>query len=127
MDGNKGGLIRNSYGGTTEAENWGKRAEWCDYTGPVEGKTVGFTIMDHPTNFRYPTYWHVRDYGLFTANPFGLSHFYGDKSRDGSHKVPAGAAFRFAYRLIIHAGNPDDVGIAEKYHDFINPPKAAQE
>jgi hypothetical protein len=26
--------------------------------------------MDHPTNFRFPTPWHVRDYALLFASPF---------------------------------------------------------
>ena len=69
-DADKDGAIVNSYGGSQEMETWGKRAHWCDYVGPVNGKTVGITIMDSPGNFRYPTYWHVRDYGLMTANPF---------------------------------------------------------
>ncbi|MBT4817021.1 MAG: PmoA family protein, partial [Lentisphaerae bacterium] len=31
MDAKKDGTIVNSYGGTNEAETWGKRASWCDY------------------------------------------------------------------------------------------------
>jgi len=127
MDGSRGGLIRNSFGGITERETWGKRAQWCDYSGPVDGKTVGITIMDYPPNFRYPTYWHVRDYGLFTANPFGLSAFYGDKSRDGSYRLPAGQHFKFYYRMLIHAGDALESHVAEKYHDYINPPQIKQE
>ena len=127
MDGSRGGIIRNAYGGLTERETWGKRAHWCDYTGPVDGKLVGITIMDYPSNFRYPTYWHVRDYGLFTANPFGLSHFYGDKSRDGSHKLPAGQPFKFHYRMLIHAGDALEAQVAAKYHEYINPPAVKQE
>ena len=127
MDGARGGIIRNSYGGLTERETWGKRAHWCDYTGPVDGKLVGITIMDYPDNFRYPTYWHVRDYGLFTANPFGLSHFYGDKSRDGTYKLPAGQRFRFCYRMLIHAGDALEAQVADKYHEYVNPPSVNQE
>ena len=42
---------------------------------PVEGKTVGVAILNHPDSFRFPTTWHVRTYGLFAANPFGWHDF----------------------------------------------------
>ncbi|HWH67976.1 MAG TPA: PmoA family protein, partial [Candidatus Sulfotelmatobacter sp.] len=64
------GHIVNS-AGVRDDQTWGKRADWCDYYGPVEGQTVGIAIFDHPQNPRHPTWWHVRDYGLFAANPFG--------------------------------------------------------
>ena len=57
--------------GVRDGATWGKRAEWCDYYGPVEGQVVGIAIFDHPSNPAHPTWWHVRDYGLFAANPFG--------------------------------------------------------
>ncbi len=50
MDENSGlgGKIENAYGGTSGKENWGKKAPWCDYSGPVKDRFVGITIMDHP-------------------------------------------------------------------------------
>ncbi|MFP6738514.1 MAG: PmoA family protein, partial [Planctomycetota bacterium] len=69
-----GGSIKNSRGASGAAECWGKPAEWIDYYGPVDGREVGVTIMDHPASFRHPTHWHIRDYGLFAANPFGHRH-----------------------------------------------------
>ncbi len=122
MDGDKGGLITNSFGGVTEAESWGKRAHWCDYSGQVGGRTAGITIFDHPSNFRHPSYWHVRNYGLMTANPFALSEYYHDKTRDGSHVLKAGETFPFSYRLFIHDGDAQQANVAETYHAFINPP-----
>ena len=122
MDAKENGTITNAYGGTNEKETWGKRAHWCDYSGPVNGKTVGVTIMDTPTNFRYPTYWHVRNYGLMTANPFGLSHFLGDKTRDGSHTIEQGAVFRFSYRLLFHAGDAGDARVTDRFLDYAAPP-----
>lgn len=122
MDGNKGGLITNSYGGVTEAENWGKRAQWCDYSGPVSGRTVGIAIFDNPANFRHPTYWHVRNYGLMTANPFALAEYKGDPSWDGSHVVKSGDEFAFSYRVYIHDGDVVAGGVGERYHGYINPP-----
>ena len=101
-----GGTIVNS-AGDRDAAAWGKRAKWCDYSGPVgeDRETVGIAIFDAPSNFRHPTYWHVRTYGLFAPNPFGLSFFTGDKGADGSHVVPAGQSLRFDYRVLIHPGD----------------------
>lgn len=119
MDAAKDGRIENSEGhvycpkgGTTGPTTksssgeptWGKRARWVTYTGPAKGATCGVTILDHPTNFRHPTYWHVRGYGLFTANPFGISYFTDDKSQDGSHKLKKGERLAFRYRVLIHDG-----------------------
>jgi len=123
MDAKQDGTIVNAYGGINEAETWGKRSPWCDYFGPVKGKTVGVTIFDSPTNFRYPTYWHVRNYGLMTANPFGLSHFHADKARDGSHRVGHHEVFPFAYRVYFHAGDTWQGKVAEKFLDHMAPPQ----
>lgn len=126
MDGKHGGLIRNAYGGLTEEETWGKRAQWVDYCGPVGGRTFGVTIYDHPSSFRYPTWWHVRDYGLFTANPFAWHDYYGDPKVDGSHLVPAGGTLCFRYRLYFHPGDTCEAAVSERYHDFINPPRVKE-
>ncbi|MBM3289226.1 MAG: hypothetical protein FJY92_03660, partial [Candidatus Hydrogenedentes bacterium] len=72
----KGGIITNAEGKTGMNDTWGKPSPWCDYSGPVEGAgTHGIAVFDHPANLRYPTTWHVRDYGLFGANCFGYSYF----------------------------------------------------
>ncbi len=124
MDASGNGTIRNSYGAIGEEENWGKRAQWCDYYGPVPGGTAGICIMDNPANLRYPTYWHVRNYGLMTANPFGLSYFTDGAIKDGSHVLEAAQSLTFRYRVLFHAGCTCGAQVAEKYHDYINPPKA---
>lgn len=123
MDAKLDGRIENSYGGLQEHETWGKPAHWCDYSGPVHGDIVGLAIFDHPTSFRHPTYWHVRDYGLMTANPFGLSHYFEDPARDGSYVLPAGETMSLRYRLYLHLGDAAAGAVAEKYHDYVNPPR----
>jgi len=127
MEARNGGRIENSYGAIGEREAWGRRASWCDYSGPVEGRWVGMALMDHPEGFRYPTYWHVRDYGLMTANPFGLSYFYNDPNRRGDYTLRSGESIRFRYRLYIHVGDVREGRVAEKYHDFVNPPEVLVE
>jgi hypothetical protein len=117
------GVIVNSYGGVMEEECWGKRAMWCDYTGPVDDEIVGICMMDHPTNPRYPTWWHVRNYGLMTANPFGLHDFYKDPdTHRGDWTIPAYESRNFLYRVLIHRGRTREANVPERYHEFINPP-----
>jgi hypothetical protein len=117
------GKMVNSYGGVGEDECWGKRAMWCDYVGPVEGETVGICMMDHPTNPRYPTHWHVRNYGLMGANPFGLHDFYGDTdTHRGDWTIPPYESRNFLYRVFIHRGDTRAGKVCERYHEFINPP-----
>jgi len=118
-----GGRIENAYGGIDEDETWGRRTHWCDYSGPVGGSWIGIAIFDDPGNFRHPTYWHVRDYGLMTANPFGVSHFTGDPKKDGSFTLKKRESLRFLYRVFIHEGDAKGGGVTERYHDFTNPPK----
>lgn len=121
-----GGRIENSYRGTNEGETWGKRAQWCDYSGTIDGRRVGITIFDHPENLRHPTWWHVRDYGLMTANLFGLCHFTGDPSQRGDFNLPKGETLWLRYRVYLHAGGAAEAMVGEKYHDFANPPKVSR-
>lgn len=123
MNVSKFGRMTNGYGAINEGECWGKRAPWCDYSGPAFGEWVGITYMNHPTSFRYPTYWHTRDYGLMTANPFGVESFEGP-GHDGSHLLSAGETLAFAYRIYIHPGDAAAGKVADRFHDYISPPTA---
>lgn len=125
MEVNRGkGHIENARGDKDGAA-WGKQAEWCDYYGPVDDETVGIAIMDHPTSFRYPTYWHVRTYGLFAANPFGLKAFTNGRIEDGSYTIPAGGEITFRYRIFIHKGTTQEARLAEAYQGYSKPPTVA--
>jgi len=117
----------NAYGGVTEAENWGKPSHWVDYYGPLEGHTVGIAVMDHPSSFRYPTRWHVRDYGLFTANPFALKYYEPERGWNGDYLLRRGEELRFRYRLYIHDGRTDEANVAEKFLAFAHPPRITAE
>lgn len=104
--------------GVTDAATWGKRAAWCDYSGPVEGKTLGVTIFDHPDNPRHPTWWHVRDYGLFAANPFGVHDFEKKPAGSGDFTVPAGSSVTFRYRFLLHRGDAQAVDLQREFEAF---------
>lgn len=97
------GAIRDSEG-RKDGECWGKRASWVDYAGKVGGKPVGVAIFDHPSNLRHPTWWHVRDYGLFAANPFGVHDFEVKPKGEGDYVLEKGATLALRYRVVLHAG-----------------------
>ncbi len=97
--------------GVRDGATWGKRAKWCAYWGPVGDRTMGVVVFDHPANPRYPTWWHVRDYGLFAANPFGIHDFEKKEKGAGNLVVKAGEQITFRYRVLLHAGEsrPDEL------------------
>ncbi|MDR3635073.1 MAG: PmoA family protein [Isosphaeraceae bacterium] len=115
-----GGKITNAEGVTDDAA-WGKASPWVDYTGPVEGETVGVAILNHPDSFRYPTTWHVRTYGLFAANPFGW-HDFGMK-KSGEYTLPAGEPIRFRYRVVLHRGDTASAHIPQAFEGYAKPPR----
>ena len=117
------GKIENSYGGINEPETWGKRAHWCDYSGMVDDVHLGICVFDYIKNPRYPTYWHVRNYGLMSSNIFGSGTFERDSSKDGSYTLKSGEKMIFKFRVYIHEGDAKKGKVTQKYHDFINPPK----
>ena len=124
MDASGDGQIENGYGGIGEFECWGKRSCWCDYSGPVGGRCSGIAVMEHPDSFRSPTYWHVRDYGLMSTNPFGAGTFQNDSNISGAYTLPQGERLHFAYRIMAHLGDAWYANVAKAYHGYINPPKA---
>lgn len=112
------GRIVNSEG-LRDDKVWGTHAKWVDMSGPIEGKTYGIAIFDHPSNLRHPTRWHARDYGLFAANPFCEVEM--DKSQPkgaGDYVLPAGKSVTFKYRVLIHTGEPDVAKIEAAFAEF---------
>ena len=106
--------------GVRGGEVWGKRAKWVDYSGQIDDQTVGIAFFDHPENLRHPTYWHARTYGLFAANPFGLSSFVGSGS-DGSYTIPAGEVLRLRYRFVFHEGDAEQAKVEQLYQAYVSP------
>lgn len=112
------GHMVNSRGGEGEPQIWGKPAEWVNYDGTIGGEQLGIAIFDNPTNFRHPTTWHARAYGLFSVNPFGLRAFTSDPKKDGSHTIPKGGTLTLRYRVLIHAGDYKQAGVADAYRQY---------
>lgn len=101
--------------GETEKNCWGVRAPWVDFSGVHDGETFGIAVLQHPSSLRFPTWWHVRAYGLLAANPFGARQFHADRVQQrwdppspepasGDFTLEPGQEARFRYRVIVHSG-----------------------
>ncbi|MBV8551001.1 MAG: PmoA family protein [Acidobacteriaceae bacterium] len=111
-----GGLMTDSTGGHGMKEIWGKRADWCDYTGTMEGGKAGLVILEHPTSFHHPTRWHARDYGLLAANPFA-DHAYDPSARVRNVTLEPGESVHLRFRIIVH-GEIDTAEIDKLYKEY---------
>ena len=118
LEAKKGGRIVNSEGQTDDAA-WGMPAKWVDYTGPVDGQTVGVAILSHPESFRPNTRWHVRGYGLFAANPFGHKDFpKPELAKQGAVTIPKGDDLTLRYRVLLHRGGTDKAEMEKAFEEF---------
>ena len=110
------GNYRSSEGVTGE-DVWSTRAKWMNLHGVVEGENVSVVVCDHPKNLSYPTWWHARGYGLFSANPFGAKDFTGGKEQL-NFSLPPHESISFRYRIIVASGNLSDRVINELSQEF---------
>lgn len=118
VDAKMGGKIVNAEG-IEDLAAWGKASPWVDYHGPAQGDHVGIAILNHPSSFRFPTHWHVRTYGLFAANPFGLHDFDPSlKEGAGNHEMKQGDKFTLRYRVIFHKGDEKEGKIADAFEKY---------
>lgn len=120
------GKMKSSAGCEGSDECWGKAAEWHDYSGSIDGQNLGIAVFDHPGNLRHPTRWHIRDYGLYSANCFGLNDFTAkDEERlNGDYTLAKGESLTFNYRVFIHLGDTDEAAVGSQYEAYTKPAAA---
>jgi len=105
-----------SSNGKTGGDVWGTRGEWVNLFGKIDGDDVAVVMIDHPQNPNYPTFWHARSYGLFSANPLGQSQF--DKTLDAfDFTLAKDDSVTFRYRVLIHDGSKISTAEIEKFKD----------
>ena len=121
VDAKGGGVVTNAEG-LNDKKAWGKKSAWVNYNGPVKGEMVGVTVHDHPESFQYPCRWHVRTYGLFAANPFGVYHFEGGDKTDGV-VLKSGETMRLSYRVVLETGDLDSVKTQQDSKDYASTPR----
>ena len=99
---------------------WGKRANWVNLNGEKNGEKVSVVIFDHPSNFNYPTHWHARPYGLFSANPLGSKVFTGGQEYHPK-TLPPHFEIEFRHRiLIISSKTHSSPELGQIFEDWIN-------
>jgi hypothetical protein len=107
-----GGSMINAEGAMGEKGTFGQRSPWIDYSGK-RGKTVeGVTIMQHPSNSWYPSPWFTRDYGFMSPTPL-----YWPENGEETF-FPKGTLVTLRYRVLVHAGNHTDAGIANEFEKY---------
>lgn len=128
----KNAYITNAMGDSGEETCWGKPSPWCDYSGELkDAGWRGITVFDNPANLRYPTSWHVRNYGLMGANCFGYSYFMEKEynkpllpSANGDYLLKKGEKLSFQYRVYVHSGDVKAAAVADRFADYATPPVA---
>ncbi len=141
VDAKQGGAILDSAGAKNDVA-WGKDARWVQYVGPaitnlpevptegagkeLEFATGGITMLVHPTTFGYPGRWHVRTYGLFAHNPFGVSDFVSslpakegsESERVGGFMLHKGDKLHVRYGVLLHDGELAAQVVDKIWQDF---------
>ncbi|HPG41444.1 MAG TPA: PmoA family protein [bacterium] len=117
-----GSRYRSSTGKETEKDIWGTRAEWVTLQGKKDNQTVGIAIFNHPQSVNYPTWWHARAYGLFSANPLGQAVF--QKGRGEEEPAPynltlePGKSALFRFLVYIYEGPRSNEELQEQFNAF---------
>lgn len=97
---------------------WGTRGRWCNLSGKVGAEPVTISILDHPLNPGFPTYWHARGYGLFAANPLGEKVFSQGKEVLNLTLAPH-KSVTFRYRVLISSQIMSRESTEAAYQDFV--------
>lgn len=109
-----GGRVVNAEGLNQWDKLRGARSAWVDSLATLDGEDVGVAMMDAPTNFRFPTPWHVREYALVFASPFAFRD-YNPSAQDGSVTLKPGEELKLRYRILIH---PAKFDVAAAFKEF---------
>lgn len=107
--------------GLTGDEVWGSRAKWTNLASHIGDEQISIIIMDHPDNVGFPTYWHARGYGLFSANPLGQKEF-SDGKETLNFSLQPQESVTFKYRMVIYSGDKPVTKewIEKNYQTFVS-------
>ena len=94
-------------------EGHATRVRWTHIGGFSEGSLAGITIMDHPSNPRFPQTVRIHpDEPFFNFAPVQL----------GDMEIQPGSPYTVRYRYVTYDGEPDLEKIETLWRDFAYPP-----
>jgi len=96
---------------------WGTRGRWCLLGGKIEAEPVTLAILDHPSNPNFPTYWHARGYGLFSANVLGRKVF-DPKQDELTLTLEPGKSVTYRHRVLILSSAATPASIEREHQTF---------
>ena len=117
-----GGPVENADGLKTTANCWGQTSPWVDYAGPVGKRKLAVTIFDHPSSLRKSRY-HVRDYGLFSVNPFGDKAYTNGAEPEAPLTIEPGKSISLQYGLHVRDYAGDAKAAGEAYQRYLAVPR----
>ena len=97
---------------------WGTRGKWALLAGTIGSEPVTIVILDHPSNPGYPTHWHARGYGLFSANPLGQKAL-NDGDVEMNLALERGGTATFRYRILIMSAPPSAERVERESQAFV--------
>jgi hypothetical protein len=116
--------VEKVFGGAINSEGekgiavWGKPAKWVLYFGSINDRPCSIAMLDHPHNFRHPTTWHAREYGLVTANPFGLKDFLKMPPGHGAVHLADGQRLTLRYKIVFFNSVVNAQEVESWFQDF---------
>jgi len=112
-----------SSGDRTAKNVWARRAKWVALEGEKDGRTFGIAILNHSSSVNYPTYWHARDYGLFSADPLGQGYFQKARKLDTCEylnlTLEPGEKAHFGFRMIFYEGPRTKEQLERRFAEYL--------
>ena len=104
-----------SPGGFTAKNTHGQKAAWADFSvvDATSGQAGGIAIFQHPSSFRYPSYWHniINDktmFGYFSPAPLWAEPY----------TLGAGKTLSVRYRVLVYPGKETKEQLASEAKSF---------
>ena len=110
-----GGKLLNADGADGEKGTFGKKSQWIDCSGMLDGVKEGVALMPHPDSRWYPSPWFTRSCGFVSPTPIF-------KIGNRGMRLNKGEAVHLAYRVIVHAGDADEAAIAHRFKLYAEVP-----
>ncbi len=108
----QGGKMVNSEGKEGEKATFGVSSPWIDCYGTRKTGTEGIVLMQHPSNKWFPSPWFTRDYGFISPTPMYWPQ------DDKATILSKGEVVKLRYRVLVHAGDTKQAGIADAYEKY---------